>query len=146
MRDRCLCPTNSKYHRYGGRGITICSRWSIRKHGFWNFVEDMGERPEGHTLDRKENDGNYEPSNCRWATPAQQTANRRLTCFTSTNPHRCIHQNGSNYRVAIVLTPNMPPHLKYFTSLDAAIQYRDECDYERAFHRILGIDIYKQAA
>ena len=135
MRDRCLCPTNEKYDRYGGRGITICDRWS----DFALFLEDMGERPPGHTLDRVDNDGNYEPDNCRWATPAQQTSNQRLTCFTSSNPHRCIYPLKSGYHIAITLVPKTTVHRKSFNTLQEAIDYRDECDYERTFHRILGI-------
>jgi hypothetical protein len=72
MRDRCLLTTHAHYDSYGGRGISICDRW--RK--FENFLADMGERPEGKTLDRINNDGNYEPSNCRWATAKEQRANR----------------------------------------------------------------------
>jgi hypothetical protein len=61
---------------YGGRGITVCERWS-GEDGFWNFVTDMGERPPDCTLDRIDSDGHYTTDNCRWATDEQQIANRR---------------------------------------------------------------------
>ena len=75
MGDRCRLPGNPNWHRYGGRGIAVCGRWS-GPGGFSNFLADMGERPEGHTLDRINNDGNYSPDNCRWATPKEQRANQ----------------------------------------------------------------------
>lgn len=71
MQQRCDNPKNKGYHRYGGRGISIDPRWRV----FANFISDMGARPAGHTLDRRDNDGNYCKSNCRWATPKQQSRN-----------------------------------------------------------------------
>lgn len=74
MIQRCTNPNNTNYHKYGARGISVCKRW---RDGFEYFLEDMGARPEGYTLDRINNDGNYEPSNCRWASMEEQTWNKR---------------------------------------------------------------------
>lgn len=79
MMDRCYHSTCKSHRRYRGRGITVCKRW----HSFENFLVDMGKRPIGRTLERVNNDGNYRPSNCRWATHAEQvrntSVNRRIT-------------------------------------------------------------------
>jgi hypothetical protein len=80
MRSRCRYPKNRDWKNYGGRGITICDRWD----SFENFLADMGERPAGTSIDRIDGNGNYEPGNCRWATPKQQTANRRVSLPTPT--------------------------------------------------------------
>jgi len=85
MIKRCTNEKCKAYKNYGGRGIRVCERWLK----FENFLADMGERPEGKTLDRyPNNDGNYEPGNCRWATPKEQNNNRRDNMF--------VHHNGAH--------------------------------------------------
>lgn len=97
MITRCENESRAGYRNYGGRGIAICARW---RESFMNFLEDMGERPEGTSLDRfPDGDGNYEPGNCRWATRQEQGQNTRRTIATpqivAEIRHR--HTNGESY-------------------------------------------------
>lgn len=77
IKARCSNKKHKEYKNYGGRGISICARWALFEH----FYADMGDKPEGMSIDRKDNDGNYEPGNCRWATPVEQTVNRSTTKY-----------------------------------------------------------------
>lgn len=89
MRKRCLKPNTRHYALYGGRGIQVCERWS----DFGVFLSDMGRRPSPqHSIDRKDNDGHYEPANCRWATAKEQANNRR-------RPVKKIEFNGESLSI-----------------------------------------------
>ena len=79
MRQRCRWKRDSHYKYYGAIGVTVCARWD----SFSNFLADMGERPEGKTLDRIDNSKGYEPSNCRWATKEEQDDNKKNATIIS---------------------------------------------------------------
>ena len=81
MKKRCTKSSFKDFHLYGGRGVVVCARWMAKPGGFQAFFNDVGRKPSpNHTLDRFPNpDGNYEPTNCRWATTKEQARNRRVT-------------------------------------------------------------------
>ena len=133
MRARCNNPNTPGYKNYGGRGITVCDRWN----DFTLFVEDIGERPEGYSIERIDNDGNYEPSNCCWASPKTQANNRRMRAVVNDNPMNCIRRTPDGYRVSIRLIPKGLQHFKHFPNVEDAKEYRDLLDYERTFYRAL---------
>lgn len=102
MKQRCFDKNATHYKDYGGRGITVCERWLK----FENFLEDMGERPEGKSLDRINNNGDYEPENCSWATNKEQSNNQRMNrnvCFNG-ETHNMMEWSkilGFNYQTVI---------------------------------------------
>ena len=102
MKYRCNVKHRPSYHLYGGRGISVCKRWLD---DFWAFAEDMGDKPTvKHELDRIDNDGNYEPSNCRWLTSVEQKQNMRIR-KDNTSKVRGVSWNEDlqNWRVRLTL-------------------------------------------
>lgn len=102
MLSRCRNPNHKHFANYGGRGITVCDRWQAEG-GFDRFMADMGERPQGMTLDRRNNDLGYSPENCRWATRKEQNSNRRNCIFVEIDGEKitlreCCRRLGISYR------------------------------------------------
>lgn len=90
MKARCYRKTSPDYPQWGGRGISVCPQW---RDSFEQFLADMGDRPKGATLDRIDNDGNYEPGNCRWASRKEQNRNRRDNLqLTMNGETRCVNE------------------------------------------------------
>lgn len=90
MKRRCYAPGATGYKHYGGRGIGVCAQW---RESFASFYDDMGEAPPGLTLDRVDNNGDYSPSNCRWATRAQQRRNTRSNVSITMNGKTMVVQD-----------------------------------------------------
>lgn len=115
MIGRCYNPKQAYYGYYGARGITVCDRWLA---GFQNFLDDMGRRPsDRHSIDRKNNDGHYEPGNCRWATPIEQASNTRRSRLLTHNGETHTMSEWSR-RLGIVVA-SMSYRLQYWTPDDA---------------------------
>ncbi len=132
MKLRCYRVTHKRYPQYGGRGITVCDRWL---NDFWSFVEDMGDKPAGHSLDRIDNNLGYSPQNCRWANCSVQQFNRRTTSKT---PYICLTAKG-RHQVSISLIPRGKQHQRSFVTLEEAENYRSDLLFERAIHQQLGL-------
>lgn len=125
MKQRCYNKNNKRYESYGGRGIKICDRW-LGIYGFSNFIEDMGERPEGHSLDRIDNNKGYSPDNCRWATKHQQAANK----CNSNKVVGVSYDKQSNKYVATLKTNGLEVLRKYFKTHNEAIRCRKNAEVE----------------
>jgi len=119
MKARCLSPTATSYWKYGKVGIKIYEPWLI----FNNFLKDMGIRPIDKTLDRIDPYGNYEPSNCRWATPTEQRRNRRMN-RNNTSSYQGVYDTGYNTWRTLIAFSSINYHLGTFTNKEDAIMMR----------------------
>lgn len=117
MMARCYNQNSTSYKNYGGRGITVCERWW----NFANYVIDIGDIPEGQTLDRIDNDGDYEPSNVKWSTRSVQQRNRRVKSPTG---HKNIYFRGNKYVVIVTNSKSKSVNLGTFTDINKAIEAR----------------------
>lgn len=119
MRTRCTNIEYDQYEDYGGRGIKVCDRWL---HSFENFFTDMGKRPSLlHTLERKDNDGNYEPPNCYWGTKAEQSRNKRSNHYIEYNGERMVLRDWS-YKIGVHETTILY-HLKIGKAFEQIVEH-----------------------
>jgi putative FmdB family regulatory protein len=99
MKARCYNKSHKNYNDYGGRGIIVCDSWIL---DFWSFIRDMGDKPTPlHTIDRIDNDGQYGPDNCRWATRKEQSANKRELSSNNTTGYKNIIRHQDRWRVSL---------------------------------------------
>jgi hypothetical protein len=127
MKKRCLLGSDAHYPNYGGRGIQVCDRWLA---SFENFLEDMGAKPDpSYSLERLDTNGNYDPSNCIWATKATQAQNRRTASAIYGNEIGIDYQRGDDRWRARIMRNGKRLTLGSFSSREEAIAARR--NYER---------------
>jgi len=134
MKQRCFNPNRNNYYRYGGRGITVCERWS----SFDDFFADMGVRPQGLTLNRIDTNGNYTPDNCEWATVRHQSRNIRTSRINNTSGYKGVSwlKHSGKWRATIRLN-GKSNHIGCFDlPKDAAQGYDDYIRNNKLDHTV----------
>ena len=127
MLGRCLNENNKHYSYYGGRGITVCDRW-LGVNGFGNFKSDLGARPAELTLDRINSNGDYEPSNCRWASKTVQLINQNLNSRNKSGHKGVWWDKNNKFWVTYINLNGRRKYLGYFKSKVKAIEARKEAE------------------
>lgn len=124
MKARCYNPTDGSYKNYGARGIRVCDKW-LGTYGYDYFLADMGRRPTSkYSIDRIDNDGNYEPSNCQWATMNHQAVNRRNNNIV---PGVKYAKHCNSWHAFLYIDKEIV-HSKFFKSYDLAVESRHEAE------------------
>ncbi len=132
MRNRCYNPKSDSYANYWGRGISVCQSW---RESFDCFYLDMGARPNGTSIDRIDNDGNYEPKNCRWATPREQCNNKRTnvkitergTTYTIAEWARLLNRSTMQIQTALLAGRSIIEPIKRCAMCSTGISYGERC-------------------
>lgn len=134
IKDRCFNENNERYHKYGGRGITICDEWKNSFQAFYNWSIKHGYE-DGLSIDRIDNDGDYEPSNCRWISLGLQQHNKGIQINNQSGVTGVCYDNTRKRWRAYIKVNNKPIHLGYYNDIDSATRVRKDAEVKYWQHQ-----------